>query len=69
MPSSPVIECPTCKRATPPRAENVSFPFCSGRCKAVDLGRWLGGEYRIPVTSSDEDDDGALPSDRQPTDA
>jgi len=23
-------------------------PFCSERCKMVDLGRWLGGQYRIP---------------------
>jgi hypothetical protein len=31
------------------RPENPSFPFCSPRCRTVDLGRWLGGEYRIPV--------------------
>jgi len=24
------------------------FPFCSQRCRLVDLGRWLDGEYRIP---------------------
>ena len=24
------------------------FPFCSTRCQLVDLGRWLGDEYRIP---------------------
>jgi len=24
-------------------------PFCSERCKMADLGRWLGGEYRVPV--------------------
>ncbi|MEO8481302.1 MAG: DNA gyrase inhibitor YacG [Acidobacteriota bacterium] len=39
-------------------------PFCSKRCKMADLGRWLSGEYRVPVTPSstdaDEDDpDGA----------
>lgn len=62
--------CPSCNRAVLARAENPCFPFCSDRCKAVDLGRWLGGEYRIPVTSPDEDDDGALPSgDRPPGDA
>lgn len=69
MASKDSTSCPTCKRAVLPRAENPCFPFCSGRCKAVDLGRWLGGEYRIPVTSTDEDDDGELPSDRQPSDA
>jgi len=31
------------------RPENPSFPFCSPRCRTVDLGRWLGGDYRLPV--------------------
>ena len=26
------------------------FPFCSQRCKAVDLGKWLDGEYRISIS-------------------
>lgn len=25
-----------------------SLPFCSSRCKMVDLGKWLGGEYAVP---------------------
>jgi endogenous inhibitor of DNA gyrase (YacG/DUF329 family) len=29
------------------REENPSFPFCSPRCRAVDLGRWFTGEYRV----------------------
>jgi uncharacterized protein len=32
----------------PPRAENRAFPFCSDRCRLVDLAKWLGEEYRIP---------------------
>lgn len=42
--------CLICKRALPaPTAGQALFaPFCSERCKMVDLGRWLGGEYRIP---------------------
>ncbi len=59
--TSKSVSCPSCKREVLPRAENPCFPFCSERCRAVDLGRWLGGEYRIAVTSADEDDDGALP--------
>lgn len=31
-----------------PRAENRSYPFCSDRCRLIDLGKWLGEEYRIP---------------------
>ena len=31
------------------RASNKAFPFCGPRCKTIDLGKWLNGEYRIPV--------------------
>jgi hypothetical protein len=31
-----------------PARPNKLFPFCSERCHLVDLGRWLGEEYRIP---------------------
>jgi endogenous inhibitor of DNA gyrase (YacG/DUF329 family) len=34
-----------------------AFPFCSDRCRLVDLGRWLDGKYQIPVVE-DEDEDG-----------
>jgi uncharacterized protein len=47
--------CPTCRGPVPPETE--AFPFCSSRCRLVDLGRWLGEEYRIPAVE-DEDDDG-----------
>jgi endogenous inhibitor of DNA gyrase (YacG/DUF329 family) len=29
-------------------------PFCSERCKMVDLGRWLRGDYRVPVTDRED---------------
>ena len=38
------------------RAEWPEWPFCSPRCKTIDLGRWLSGTYRIPA----EDQEGAL---------
>lgn len=53
-------KCPICERPAKPREENASYPFCSPRCKTIDLGKWVNEEYRIPVESSDEDDDGAL---------
>ncbi|SMH33551.1 DNA gyrase inhibitor YacG [Azospirillum agricola] len=51
--------CPVCGRPPDP----ASRPFCSQRCADVDLGRWLGGVYRIetnetpqpPSASSTED--------------
>jgi len=39
--------CPICGKLVPPRAANRAFPFCSDRCRLVDLGKWLGEEYRI----------------------
>ncbi len=50
--------CPTCQREVLPRAKNPCFPFCGERCRAVDLGRWLGEEYRVPVRNADDDEDG-----------
>lgn len=44
--------CPMCGAAVVrrPATPGVSdpFPFCSSRCQLVDLGRWLGEEYRVP---------------------
>jgi len=34
------------------------FPFCSDRCRTIDLGRWASGQYVIPTTPQDEDEDG-----------
>jgi endogenous inhibitor of DNA gyrase (YacG/DUF329 family) len=44
--------CPTCDRPAAPRDANAAFPFCSSRCKLVDLGKWLNEEYRVPVQDS-----------------
>lgn len=38
--------CPTCKQVAV-RDGNKLFPFCCERCYMVDLGRWLGEEYRV----------------------
>jgi uncharacterized protein len=45
--------CPICGKA----AANGFRPFCSRRCRDVDLNRWLSGVYVVPVTA-DEDEDG-----------
>jgi len=43
------VSCPTCGKTLRYRdpSEQRYFPFCSERCKMVDLGRWLEGGYRI----------------------
>jgi len=45
--------CPTCGK---PSAERFR-PFCSARCKDVDLHRWLSGAYAIPAAESADDSD------------
>ena len=32
------------------------YPFCSKRCRTIDLGRWLGEEYRVAKPEPDDDD-------------
>ncbi|MCE7029211.1 DNA gyrase inhibitor YacG [Jiella avicenniae] len=49
-PMRPTRKCPECGR--PSRRE--TFPFCSPRCQAVDLNRWLSGRYVIPGPPLDE---------------
>lgn len=49
--------CPICRRETLAEFR----PFCSRRCADVDLSRWFGGVYAIPVTDADEDEDGDDP--------
>jgi uncharacterized protein len=40
--------CPICRKPAPARTVNPAFPFCSARCKLIDLGKWLGEDYRVP---------------------
>ncbi|HUJ24754.1 MAG TPA: DNA gyrase inhibitor YacG [Myxococcales bacterium] len=40
--------CPSCRGPVKPREQNESYPFCSARCRAVDLARWFTGSYRVP---------------------
>jgi endogenous inhibitor of DNA gyrase (YacG/DUF329 family) len=47
--------CPICGD----RAETAFRPFCSARCRDVDLARWLGGGYAIPRGREEADEDGA----------
>jgi endogenous inhibitor of DNA gyrase (YacG/DUF329 family) len=48
--------CAVCGAPVAPLAENPTFPFCSGRCRTIDLGRWLDERYRIPTAEPPADD-------------
>lgn len=46
--------CPFCKK-TESSDEPRIWPFCSERCKSLDLGAWASGTYAIPVIEVDEE--------------
>jgi uncharacterized protein len=48
------MRCPTCGKPIEP-ANNAALPFCSPRCRQVDLNRWLSEEQRLPVGGLDEE--------------
>jgi endogenous inhibitor of DNA gyrase (YacG/DUF329 family) len=49
------VRCPICERwMRGERAAWPQFPFCSPRCRGIDLGRWLTGAYRIPMEDGEE---------------
>jgi endogenous inhibitor of DNA gyrase (YacG/DUF329 family) len=44
--------CPICGKP----ATEASKPFCSERCRDVDLNRWLSDSYKIPAARDDDED-------------
>ncbi len=42
------VACPTCGKAVPWTPASRWRPFCSERCRLIDLGEWLNEEKRIP---------------------
>lgn len=58
----PVGKCPICGK---PAAEQHR-PFCSRRCALIDFGRWIGGNYRVPDTATNEEEEEAPRADDEP---
>ena len=40
-----ITKCPTCNKMTEP--DSIHRPFCSDRCRLIDLGDWLTGSFRV----------------------
>lgn len=51
------VRCPECGRPSPWSAANPWRPFCSQRCKQIDLGAWASESYRVPVVENDKGDE------------
>lgn len=50
-----LIHCPICRKRFD-TAQSTTLPFCSDRCRRIDLGRWLGEEYSVPVDREEDDE-------------
>lgn len=47
--------CPTCDMFAQPGISDKYLPFCSERCRLIDLGRWLNEEHQLPCEADDEE--------------
>jgi len=54
------VKCPSCSKAVTWSTESTYRPFCSERCKLIDLGEWASEGHRIagePLPQPQQDDD------------
>jgi endogenous inhibitor of DNA gyrase (YacG/DUF329 family) len=60
------IRCPICRKIVPFNDPNM--PFCSDRCRVIDLGNWASEVYSVPASESENElDESERSSDRLPT--
>lgn len=52
-----VVDCPTCSKQVEWTKDNPFRPFCSERCKQIDLGAWAEEKFVIPSATPDEPED------------
>jgi hypothetical protein len=58
------VRCPICKKEVP--SDSPNMPFCSDRCRLIDLGNWASEKYVIPTPLQPdeiEDEEGEQPRD------
>jgi len=51
-----IVNCPQCGKPVEWTRKSLYRPFCSERCKMIDLGAWASEAYRVPATAKDDDD-------------
>lgn len=62
----PSLRCPTCRKLV--LRDEPEFPFCSERCRTIDLGKWASGGYVISTPINDPESGGeAEYTDRRPS--
>lgn len=50
------VDCPTCGAPVEWTEASINRPFCSGRCKLIDLGAWAAEEHKIAGAPESEDE-------------
>lgn len=45
------VKCPTCRKESLYSKDNPFRPFCSERCRLIDLGQWASESFKIPISS------------------
>jgi len=64
--TAPHVKCPTCGRTIEWLPDNPYRPFCSERCKLIDLGAWLTEQRAIPGDAPPPEDDPSPESGEKP---
>ena len=57
----PIVACPHCGIEFPWDTSNRFRPFCSERCKLIDLGKWANEEYRVEQREQDLSEEASIP--------
>lgn len=58
-----IVDCPTCGKKVEWKEQNKYRPFCSLRCKQIDLGAWAEEKYVIPAANPTDEHDEDMPPD------
>ncbi|MGE4132933.1 MAG: DNA gyrase inhibitor YacG [Bdellovibrionales bacterium] len=61
------VKCPTCGKPSRYDKDNPDRPFCSERCRVLDLGAWADEKYRVPLDNSQESSAIQEKSENQPS--
>jgi endogenous inhibitor of DNA gyrase (YacG/DUF329 family) len=59
--STTTVACPTCGKQVAWGADSPERPFCSKRCRLIDLGEWLDGSRTIPGEDAEGSQSGSDP--------
>jgi endogenous inhibitor of DNA gyrase (YacG/DUF329 family) len=66
MAEARILPCPTCGARVEWGPQSPYRPFCSERCKLIDLGAWAAEKYRVPVAEENDEPGNADAGDGKP---